>query len=233
VWTKGWIVTGLLMLAAPMVGVVALEYQRSGVQGRALSALGVYYAALAVAAAAWTVHEARAERRDRSRPHIYVDFPMTPEHEVFVRVVNGGGGVARQVRIVFDPSPVDHKGRKVSDLSLFRGPISFLLPNEDRQHLFQMSHDLREPVAFAVTASCLDADDEPCGPWTYTVNLEEQRDITGPRRTTPQWLGKIDKKLEEAVRAIERLSTMTVRVEAPSSTEEEPAAGDSPDPERS
>lgn|GEM_PF-4004125 len=214
-WTKGWIVTGVLMLAAPMVGVIALEYQRPAIVQAALSVLGVYYAALAVATAAWTVHEARVERRDRSRPHIYVDFPMTPEHEVFVRVINGGGGVAHQVRVAFDPSPVDHKGRKLSDLSLFRAPISFLLPNEDRQHLFQVSHDLRQPVAFAVTASCVDDDDQPCGPWKYSVNLEEQGDTTGPRRTTPQWLGRIDKRLEEAVSAIDRLSAITLRVEPP------------------
>jgi len=169
-----------------------------------LNVLSIIYAGASALGAWMAIRETRLDRKERSKPLLFIDFPMTPDHETFVVLTNAGGGVARDIRVEFQPSPVDLHGKRLSELSLFREPIRYLLPGEDRQHFFQVSHkllDSKDPVLFTVKVECKD-DEGTQHRWEYSVDLREWKDITGPRRTVAQQLDVLNKHLEDLAKAL-------------------------------
>jgi len=186
-------------LIVSVLVVPAVAAWRPGELPGVLSVLAIIYAGASALGAWMAIRETRLDRKERTKPLLFIDFPMTPDHETFVVLTNAGGGVARDVRVEFDPSPVDHHGKRLSELSLFREPIRYLLPGEDRQHFFHVSHKLldgNDPVLFTVRLECKD-DEGTRHHWEYLVDLREWKDITGPRRTVAQQLDVLNKRLEK------------------------------------
>ena len=132
---------------------------------------------------------------------------------MFFRLSNTGGGPAETVSVTFDPSPVDFKGRPLSEHSLFKNPLPLLVPGQELKHFFQLGFNFSKPdvpARFSVTVSYAGQGEQYTE--TTVIDLAQYRDMTLPRPTAQESLANIAKTLETLQRATERVASEVARV---------------------
>ena len=193
-----------ILLLVPLLVILLLAGAGSHLVAPAITLVTLFYAAVGATAAWLALRTAQQERKARNRPTVRVDCPVTSSSEVFLRITNTGLGAAMDVQVSFSPVPIDMHGRSLAELSLFKGPISVLMPGQAISHLFHVGFRLLEsdqPKAFEATAIYRDDDGESYSE-TWPVDLDVLRDVTLPRPSVAEQLGKIAKTLAEITKTL-------------------------------
>lgn len=98
----------------------------------------------------WQATEARNLRRAQSRPFVVIDFDAQSIHRfIYLRVVNFGTTMARNVRFEFDPpieSTFDWDGALpgIADLTIMKDGIRSLAPGKEIKFLFDAVLDRKQ-----------------------------------------------------------------------------------------
>jgi hypothetical protein len=122
---------GLVLAAALAIAVASVALLRLGL--RKADSWAVVAAALAVVVSVfstWTAQRVLELQEDQTRPLVYVDLDLSSRYGlVLLRVKNGGGGVARDVRITWENEIERADGQPVTfEQDPTRPAISILLP---------------------------------------------------------------------------------------------------------
>ncbi|HRN50290.1 MAG TPA: hypothetical protein PLC52_04215 [Anaerolineales bacterium] len=81
------------------------------------------------------ITEIQKQREASERPYIHAYFDDEYTGMLVFKVVNTGSAPALDVKITFDPSPRDYANRKLSTISIFSNPISFIPPGKEYRQL--------------------------------------------------------------------------------------------------
>lgn len=167
-----------------------------------LGPVGLLSVALGLALAALEIH---SERRERNRPWVIVEFPVTARDAVHCVVRNIGQGMARDVSVRFEPEPIDFRDRKLSELSLFERPTPALRPGEELRQFFRRRGTLfgeDMPRRFEAVVSY--RAEGRRRRWTdrFSFDLDRIRDLTPPVPTVEERLEGIERQLEGIVSAL-------------------------------
>ena len=183
-----------IISATPAVGMFVSE----------LSALGVLLTAFGAFA---TIQQMRKEEAERRRPWVLVDFPATSKGAIYFVVQNVGQGLARNVLVWFDTSPIDYKGRKLAELKFVQNPIPILLSQERRVHVLQTTtpagmYKEGIPKQFVATVS-YEGDHGFREPGqSFPFQFENLTELTLPRATVEERLDEIKEQLKDLVTAV-------------------------------
>ena len=85
-----------------------------------------------------SVNEMKEARDQESAPYVLVYFDFC-DHEMYLVVENAGKGLAKDVSFDFEPSLVNSRGTKISELSLLKDGIGSIPPKYQIRHFFDMS----------------------------------------------------------------------------------------------
>lgn len=102
-----------------------------------------------------SVNEMKETRDQESAPYVLVYFDFHG-HEMYLIVENVGKGLAKDVSFDFEPSLVNSRGNKISELSLLKDGIGSIPPNYKIRHFFDMSFNYFEnnlPLKYRVKTS--------------------------------------------------------------------------------
>jgi len=195
------VVAGLFALVGLAIVAVAMPAQ-TAVYSSLLSAL---FAAVSTVGAWQALREANEERRERRRPVVQPDCPISSSSEVFFRLTNSGGSAAENIAVTFDPSPVDFHQRPLADISLFRNPIPLLTPGQEIRHFFQFGFNFGKPGIPSVfdvrVAYCSKGVDYA---ETTRIDLSVYRDMVLPRPTNQESLAQISETLKKIKDSLDR-----------------------------
>lgn len=102
-----------------------------------------------------SVNEMKEARDQESAPYVLVYFDFC-DHEMYLVVENAGKGLAKDVSFDFEPSLVNSRGTKISELSLLKDGIGSIPPKYQIRHFFDMSFSYFEknlPIKYKVKTS--------------------------------------------------------------------------------
>ena len=119
-----------------------------------IAALSAFFAAISSIASLLQAVEIQRQREAQERPYVTVYFDASNRGFMFFIIQNSGNSPAVDVTFEFDPAPVDHAGRPLTQISLFQKPISFLPPEKNYRQLLDASHRFlaeEKPTKFKVT----------------------------------------------------------------------------------
>ena len=196
-----WVVgAGLLALVVGLAIIaVTLPAQIAAYSGL----LSTLFAAVSAVGAWQALREANQERRERRRPVVQADCPISSSSEVFFRLTNSGGSAAENITVTFHPSPIDFDGRQLAEISLFRSPIPLLTPGQEIKHLFQLGFNFAKPdipSVFDVRVAYRSKGTEYAE--TTRIDLSVYRDLVLPRPTIAESLADISQTLKKVKDAL-------------------------------
>lgn len=203
-----WLIGTALLL--PLVGFSVLASTSPDHLASYATLLSTFYAALSGVSAWLAVKAANEERRERSRPVVQPDCPISSSSEVFFRLTNTGGSAAENITLTFDPSPVDFNGKPLSANSLFQSAIPLLTPGQEIKHFFQMGFNFSKPdvpAVFNVRVEYRGKGVEYAE--TRRIDLSIYRDMTLPRPTAQESLAAISKSLVEIRADVMKMAAKT------------------------
>lgn len=91
-----------------------------------IAAVSAVFAAISSIAGLMQATEAQRQRENQERPYIIAFFDATNRGISYLEIQNAGNSPAVDVTFKFEPEPIDVRGRKLSEVSLFKKPISFM-----------------------------------------------------------------------------------------------------------
>jgi hypothetical protein len=105
-----------------------------------IAATSAFFAAISSIASLLQAVEIQRQREAQERPYVTVYFDASNRGFMFFIIRNSGNSPAIDVTFKFDPAPIDHAGRPLTQISLFQKPISFLPPGKHYKQLLDASH---------------------------------------------------------------------------------------------
>lgn len=105
-----------------------------------VAALSALFSAVSAVAAWVQADEARKQRELQERPYISGSFKGSYGGFLYFDLQNSGNSPAVNVKVRFDPSPVDARGRSLNEVSLFNKPISFFPHGQSYRQLIDAGH---------------------------------------------------------------------------------------------
>jgi len=81
------------------------------------------------------ITEMQKQREASERPYIQAYFDDEYTGMLVFKVINSGSAPALDVKIEFNPAPRDYANRRLSSVSLFSNPISFIPPGKEYRQI--------------------------------------------------------------------------------------------------
>lgn len=91
-----------------------------------IAAISALFAAISSIAGLMQATEVQRQRENQERPYVTAFFEGTNRGGLYLEIQNVGNSPAVDVTFKFEPEPIDYAGRKLSEISLFQKPISFM-----------------------------------------------------------------------------------------------------------
>lgn len=165
----------------------------------AVAALSTFFAAVSAVASLLQAVELQKQAEQQGRPYILGNFEGANSGVIYFVIKNFGNTAAKNVRVQFDPPPIDFSGRSLNDVSMFSSPIAFFPPGKDYRQLIDTGPNLLaegKPLQFR-----LDIEYQSVKGVKYKENtdfdLAYLRQATNPQRTVEEYLKDIVEVLKE------------------------------------
>jgi hypothetical protein len=194
------LVTVMLFGALALVAWLAMSKPSQPAQQGilAIAAVSAVFAAISAFGSLLQAVEVQRQRRLQERPYVAAYFDGDSNGFVSLVFENVGNSPATNVRLSFDPDPVDFRGRPLSQVSLFAYPVTFLPQGKRfRQLIDAGSRFLAEgtPTAFSITTRYESSDGQQFQE-TRHHDIAYMRQAINPPKTTEDWLKVVAENLK-------------------------------------
>lgn len=183
-----------------------------------IAAISAFFAAISSMSNLLQAVETERQRRNQDRPYVNAYFDTSSGSLITFVVENSGNSPAKNIHLKIDPAPVDYAGRKLSDVSFFSQPISFLPTGKKLRQIVDVGYRVLaegKPVNFRVSARYESIYGETFRENT-SQNLEYLRQTTAPGKSIEEGLGDITKELKELHTLLSRVEKFgALQVETP------------------
>ena len=105
-----------------------------------IAAVSAVFAAISSIAGLTQATEAQRQRENQERPYITAFFEGTNKGFLYLEIQNSGNSPAVDVTFKFEPDPINYAGKKLSELSLFNKPISFMPQGKAYRQIIDAGH---------------------------------------------------------------------------------------------
>jgi len=184
-----------------------------------IAAISAVFAAISSIAGLMQATEAQRQRENQERPYIVGFFDGTNRGFLYFEIQNAGNSPAVDVTFKFDPDPIDFSGRKLSKVSLFEKPISFMPQGKVYRQIIDASHIFLadgKPIKYQINIAYSSVSGQMFDEKT-DFDLEYLRQSTLPDKTTEENLEDISKPLKDLIGILKSTSGMnSFLVETPS-----------------
>lgn len=151
--------------------------------------------------------ETQKQREDLERPYVTGFFEGTSNGAMCFIINNSGNSPAQNIRIKFDPSPIDFAGRPLQSISLFSNPITFLPEGQIIRQIIDSSFRFFEEgrqTKFSITIKYQSVFGNLYRE-TIEHDLEYLKQTTLPRKTTDDYLKNISNQIEKLTNTIKEI----------------------------
>jgi hypothetical protein len=164
-----------------------------------IAAVSAVFAAISSIAGLMQATEAQRQRENQERPYITAYFEGTHNGFLYFEIQNAGNSPAVDVIFRFEPEPIDYSGRKLTDISLFNKPISFMPQGKAYRQVIDASHKFLaegRPTKYQIRTVYNSISGQLFDEIT-NIDLEYLKQTTLPGKTTEDNLEDISKQLKE------------------------------------
>lgn len=181
-----------------------------------VASLSALFSAVTAVASWIQADEARKQRAMHERPYIMGFFEGAYGGVLYFVLKNVGNSPAVDVKVRFDPAPVDARGRSLNKLSIYREPISFFPQGKSYRQLVDASFRFlsdENPANFRVDFAYKTIHGETIEDH-IDFDLEYLRDSHLPGRTIEESLSKIadeHKKMNSALNKFIRNNSLIIQ----------------------
>lgn len=142
--------------------------------------------------------EATKQRENSEAPEIAVYFQFNSDKLIYCVIQNLGIEPARNIKVTFNPIPLDVKGKPITEYSLFKEPLLYLPPNEIYRRMLGYSADVikqnPDPINISINYESLLG---KIYTEHITMDLSILKDTQFPAATIQDELKEISKNLED------------------------------------
>lgn len=164
-----------------------------------VAAISAFLAAISATANLLQAVEAQRQRELLQRPYVIAYFDGSSKATVNFLVQNSGNSPARNVTILFEPSPVDFAGRTLDKVSVFSKPISFLPAGATIRQLVDVGHRLLadgKPTHFVVSVTYSSVEGQSYSE-RFDHDIEWMKQATVPEKSLQDHLSDISEHLKK------------------------------------
>ncbi len=187
-----------------------------------IAALSAVFAAISSIAGLMQATEAQRQRENQERPYITAYFEGTNRGGFYLEIQNAGNSPAVDVSFNFTPEPIDFAGRKLSEVSLFKKPISFMPQGKTYRQIIDAGHRFLaegKPTKYQIRITYSTVSGQIFDENT-DFDLEYLKQSTLPGKTTEENLEDIHKQLKDLTEVFRSTRGMnSFLVESPSEYE--------------
>lgn len=172
----------------------------------ALAAISAFFAAVSSFGALFQAIEVQRQRENLERPYIVVYFDVTPKGAIYVVIENFGSSPAKNVKVSFDPSFIDHKNQSLNDISLFANAISFMPPRKTIKQFVGGGPAIlnRDNLRFTVSISYMSLGGESFYE-SDIIDLAYMKDMSRPMNTGEDHLEAIASSIKNMQQTLDRI----------------------------
>jgi len=183
-----------------------------------IATISAFLAAVSAIANLMSATEIQRQRESQERPYVVVHLDGASNGLICVFVENFGNSPAENVVIKFDPVPVDFQGRPLSEVSLFKNPISFMPPGKTFRQAVDVGYRFLaegKPTNFSISTSYSSIHGERYGE-TVTTDLAYLKQATRPGKSVEEEIEAVTQELHKLVSVVESARGMnSLLVESP------------------
>lgn len=175
-----------------------------------IAAISIFFAAVSAFASLLQAVEAQRQREDSERPYVIAYFEASSNGAFYFVIENVGNSPSYNLNIHFKPSPIDHAGRPLNEISLFKNPITFLPTGKPIRQIIGATFHFFENnklTDFSVNINYKSVFGEIFQE-SITHNLEYLRHVTLPGKLTNDYLKEISDELKNTNRELSKLSNI-------------------------
>jgi hypothetical protein len=186
----------------------------------AIATITTFFAAMSAFANLLQAVETQKQREASERPYVVSYFDGTGSGAICFMIENRGNSPAKDLIIEFSPSPIDHTGNPLDQISLFTNPISFLPPGQIIRQIIDAGYrffDQGKPTRFKVTMRYSSIANKPFKE-SITHDLEYLKQTTHPLKSLGERLKDISDELKDLNKTFDRVRGMnSLLVQSPRS----------------
>lgn len=164
-----------------------------------IAAVSAIFAAISSIAGLMQATEAQRQRENQERPYITAYFEGTNRGGLYLEIQNAGNSPAVDVTFKFEPEPIDFAGRKLSEVSLFKKPISFMPQGKAYRQIIDAGHRFLadgKPTKYQIRIIYNSLSGQMFDENT-DFDLDYLKQSTLPSKTTEENLEDISKQLKD------------------------------------
>lgn len=164
-----------------------------------IAAISALFAAISSIAGLMQATEVQRQRENQERPYITAFFEATNRGGLYLEIQNAGNSPAVDVTFKFEPEPVNHAGKKLSEISLFQKPISFMPQQKTYRQIIDSSFKFLaegKPTKYRIRIVYSSVSGHLFDEVT-DFDLDYLKQSTLPGKTTEENLEDISKHLKE------------------------------------
>jgi len=164
-----------------------------------IAAVSAVFAAISSIAGLMQATEIQRQRENQERPYITAFFEGTNRGGLYLEIQNAGNSPAVDVEFKFEPDPIDFAGRKLSEVSLFQKPISFMPQGKTYRQIIDAGHRFLaegKPTKYHIKIVYSSVSGQLFDEST-DYDLDYLKQSTLPGKTTEENLEDISKQLKD------------------------------------
>lgn len=164
-----------------------------------IAAVSAMFAAISSIAGLLQATEVQRQRENQERPYITAFFEGTNRGGLYLEIQNTGNSPAVDVVFKFTPEPIDYSGRKLSEVSLFKKPISFMPQGKAYRQIIDAGHRFLaddRPAKYQIRIIYSSASGQLYDEST-DFDLDYLKQSTLPSKTTEENLEDISKQIKD------------------------------------
>ncbi len=164
-----------------------------------IAAVSAVFAAISSIAGLMQATEAQRQRENLERPYVTSYFEGTNRGGLYLEIQNAGNSPAVNVSFKFIPEPIDFAGRKLSEVSLFKKPISFMPQGKAYRQIIDVGHKFLadgRPTIYQIKIVYNSVSGQMFDE-SIDFDLEYLKQSTLPGKTTEENLEDITKQLKD------------------------------------
>ena len=168
-----------------------------------IAAISAVFAAISSIAGLMQATEIQRQRENQERPYITAYFEGTNRGGLYLEIQNAGNSPAVDVIFKFEPEPIDFVGRKLSEVSLFKKPISFMPQGKAYRQIIDAGHKFLadgKPTKYQIKIIYNSVSGQMFDEST-DYDLDYLKQSTLPGKTTEENLEDIAKQLKDLTEA--------------------------------
>lgn len=172
-----------------------------------IAAVTTFFAAISSIANLLSAVEIQRQRENQERPFILAYFDIENSGVICFKIQNFGNSPAMNIKVKFDPSPIDLWGRSLNDVSLFAKPIDFLPPGKSMRQVVNVGHKMlakENNTLFSFTVEYMSIKNELYKDSTNT-DLSYLSQAHLPEKSIEEGIDSISKSINKLVSAFDKV----------------------------